>query len=138
MFEALTQVNWIAVVLATIATTILGGLWYTVLFGRQYAAALGRVHDPQAKPAPIFIFGPLVCSFATAVTSAVLLRALQVTSLWDGLAFGVVVGLGYLVATMTNTAINPNMPHPLRYSMVSGPFFLVTSVTMALILVGLP
>ncbi len=123
---------------ATVATTVIGGIWYTALFGRSYAASLGRVHDLKAKPAPIFIFGPMVCSFLTTVTSAVLIKALSISSLSAAILFGAVVGVGYMVATMANTAINPNMPRPLAYSLISGPFFLLTSIVTAAILVALP
>lgn len=137
MLDALFSVNWFAVAVATVATTVLGGVWFTLLFGKAYATVLGREHDPKAKPGPLFIVGPMVCSLVTIVTSAVLLEALNVTALGDGLVFGVVVGFGYFVATMTNTAINPNMPRPLAYALVSGPYFLLSSVITSLILVAL-
>lgn len=135
MFEAMTRINWIAVLAATIATTVLGGLWFSVLFGKAYAAVLGRAYDPKAKPAPLFIVGPIVCSLITTITSAVLMKALNLSSLGEGLTFGAVVGFGYFVATMANTAINPNMPRPLMYSLVSGPFFFITSIITSSILV---
>ncbi|APR78180.1 Hypothetical protein A7982_03527 [Minicystis rosea] len=135
MLDALTRINWIAVAAATVATTVIGGLWFAVLFGKAYATVLGREHAPKAKPAPIFIVGPMVCSLITTITSAVLIRALHLTSLGDGIVFGALVGFGYFVATMTNTAINPNMPRPLAYSLVSGPFFFLTSIVTSLILV---
>jgi len=138
MFDAMTRINWLAVLAATLATTVVGGLWFTLLFGKAYATVLGRQYDPKAKPAPIFIVGPMVCSLFTTITSATLMKALNVTSVGDGIAFGTVVGLGYLVATMVNTAINPNMPRPLMYSLVSGPFFLLTSIVTSLILVTMP
>jgi hypothetical protein len=138
MLDATMRINWIAVLVATFATTVLGGLWFTVLFGKAYAAVLGREYDPKAKPAPIFIVGPMVCSLLTAMASATLMKALHLSSVGEGLAFGAVVGLGYLVATMANTAINPNMPRPLLYSLVSGPFFFLTSLITSFILVKMP
>jgi hypothetical protein len=138
MFDAMTRINWLAVLAATFTTTVVGGLWFTFLFGKAYATVLGRAYDPKAKPAPIFIVGPMVCSLITTITSATLMKALNVTSVGDGISFGTVVGLGYLVATMANTAINPNMPRPLMYSLVSGPFFLLTSIVTSLILVTMP
>jgi hypothetical protein len=138
MLDAITRINWIAVVAATVATTVVGGLWFTVLFGKPYAAALGREYDPKAKPGPIFIVGPLACSLITTFTSALLMKALNLSTVGEGLTFGAVIGFGYIVTTMTNTAINPNMPHPFRYSAVSGPFFFLTSLVTSLILVTLP
>lgn len=138
MIDVVTRINWLAVLAATFASTVLGGVWFTALFGKTYASVLGRVYDPKAKPAPIFVVGPLVCSLITILTSAVLMKALKLTSAGEALAFGVVVGLGYLVSTMANTAINPNMPRPLMYSLVSGPYFFLMSVMTSLILVAMP
>jgi hypothetical protein len=134
MFDALTRINWIAILAATLASFVLGALWFRVMFGRAYAAALGREYDPKVKPAPIFIVGPLVCTLITTVTSATLMKALSISSTSDAVMFGVIVGLGYFVSTMTNTAINPNMPRPLMYSLVSGPFFFIGSIITSLIL----
>ena len=63
-----------------------------------------------------------------------MLRALHIVSFVDALGFGLIVGLGYLVATMANTAINPNMPRPLLYSLVSGPYFLLGNLVATLVL----
>lgn len=138
MLDAISRINWLAVAAATIATTVVGGLWFTVLFGKAYAAALGREYDPKTKPGPIFIFGPLVCTLITTITSALLVKALNLTTVGDGLTFGAIIGFGYSVATMTNIAINPNMPHPFRYSAVNAPFFFLTSLMTGVILVTLP
>ncbi|WP_434387833.1 DUF1761 domain-containing protein [Melittangium boletus] len=138
MLDALTRINWLAVLAATVAATVLGGVWFTALFGKTYATVLGRAYDPKAKPAPLFIVGPMVCSLAAIITSALLMKALNLSSAGDALVFGGVVGLGYFVATMANTAINPNMPRPLMYSLVSGPYFFLMSISTSLILVAMP
>lgn len=114
-----------AIAAATVVSLVLGGLWFTMLFGKAYAATLGRPHVPQAKPAAIFLIGPFVCGFMTTLASAVLIRALQIQSVGDALAFGAVVGFGYLASTTVNTAIKPNMPRPLFYGPVRGSYFLL-------------
>lgn len=133
--STLTQVSWLAVALATLASSTLGGVWFTALFGKTYAYALGREAQPQTKPGPLFIFGPMVCGLVTTITSAILMRALGIDSIPGAMTFGTTIGLGYLVATMTNTAINPNFPRPFLYSAVCGPYFLLSSLMTALILV---
>lgn len=37
--------NWIAIVLAAVAAFAVGGLWYGVLFGKAWMAALGKSED---------------------------------------------------------------------------------------------
>ena len=53
------------------------------------------------------------------------------------MAFGATVGFGYLAATTVNTAINPNIPRPLFYGLISGSYFLLSSVVVAVILVAM-
>ena len=137
MWNEIFAINWIAVAVATFASFVLGGLWFTALFGGTYKVALGRENEPDEPPAPIFIVGPLVCTLITTITSAIILRLLKIESVRDGVIYGVIVGLGYQVATMTNTAINPNMPHPLAYSAISGPYFLIGSILSSVILVAM-
>jgi hypothetical protein len=63
--------------------------------------------------------------------------ALSIASIGDAVGFGALVGVGYLVATMTNVAINPNMPHPLRYALLNAPYFLVINVIACSILAAI-
>lgn len=129
-----STINWLAILAATVATSILGGLWFVVLFGRPYAAALGREFHPGEKPAPIFVFGPLVCGVVTTVANSLLLQALGIESLGGAMLMAIFVGIGFLVPTMVNTAINPNVPRPLAYGAVSGPYFLLSNILGTLIL----
>jgi hypothetical protein len=50
-------------------------------------------------------------------------------------AFGAIVGAGYLAATTINVAINPNIPRPLFYGLISGSYFFLSSVIASVILV---
>lgn len=135
MFPSIFAISWVGVLVSTVALTIVGGLWFTVIFGKVYAVALGRGGQAASKPAPLMILGPLVCSFVTSIAMAVLVQALHLETLGDGLAFGVLVGLGLLVPTCVNTAINPNMPRPLFYGLISGSYFFVSGILMSVIVV---
>jgi hypothetical protein len=134
MFPSVTEINWIAVIVATLAAFILGGLWFTVIFGKAYAKALGKEDSPQEKPAPIFILGPLVCTIVSTITSAMLIDSLHIQSISDALTFGSLVGIGYLASTTVNTAINPNIPRPLFYGLISGSYFFLASLITSFIL----
>ena len=137
MVVALSQVNWLAVLLASVAHFVLGGVWFTAFFGKQYAAALGIADRPPERPKPIFLAGPFVCGAVTIITTAVLMRALEITTFADALGLGLVVGLGYLVAMTVNIAINPLFPRPLRYAAINAPMFVIGSLMSCAILVAL-
>jgi hypothetical protein len=137
MFNVLLEMNWIAVVLATLALAMLGGVWFTVLFGKAYALALGKEGTPKEKPAPIFIIGPFVCGLVTTVSIAILVYALGIESIVDAMIFGGVVGIGLLASTTVNTAINPNIPRPLLYGLISGSYFLLSGLIVSVIVVAM-
>ena len=132
-----SQINWLAVLIATLPTAVLGFIYFGVVFGKTYAMILGRPYDPKMKPAPIFITGPLVCTLVTNIANAMIMKALGIASIGEAMSFGALVGVGYLVATMTNVAINPNMPHPLRYAVLNAPYFVAINVIACAILAGL-
>ena len=137
MIEAFSHVNWLAVLAASVAHFILGGIWFAVLFAKPYARALGIADRPPQKPGAIFMIGPFVCGAVTIATTAVLLRALGITAYGDALALGALVGIGYLAAMTLNIAINPLFPRPFAYALVNAPMFVIGSVMTSVILVAM-
>lgn len=130
-----TDISWTGIIAAAVASFILGGLWFSVLFGRAYSAALGRAHDPSARPAPLMMVGPAVWGLLTAIATSVLMTSLDVRTVGGAVAVGVFVGLGYLAPTTVNTGINPNIPRPGLYGLVSGAYHLLAGVVIAVIIV---
>ena len=137
MFNVLGDISWIAVAVAAVAGIVMAGLWFAVVVAKPYAIALGR--EGQAPP-PATVgsaAGPIVCQLITLLTSAVLIEALEVTSVADAIAFGLIVGVGYLTAMAFQIAINPVVPRPLLYGAINAPYFIASSVVSAVILVTL-
>ena len=134
MLHTINEVSWVGVLAGTIVNFLLGGVWFTVLFAKLYAAALGKENEPKQKPAPIYLIGPLICGWITTFTLAILFRILKIDSLGGAIHIGVLVGFGFLATTTTNTAINPNIPRPLLYGFVSGLFFVVSTILVSITL----
>ena len=134
MFAVLTEINWLAVLASTIVFVVLGGVYFTVVIAKPYRVALGNENTELPKPGPIFIVGPMIASLVVVITSAMLLRALGVETLADGIAFGLIVGIGYLVAQTMTIAINPNFPRPLLYTLINAPYFIVCTLAASVIL----
>jgi hypothetical protein len=137
VIDALSHVNWLAVLAASIAHFILGGLWFAGLMSRPYATALGIADRPRQTPGPLVLAGPFACSAIMIAATAVLMRALGIMSYADALALGALVGMGFLAPMTVTIAINPLFPRPLHYALVNAPFFLVGSLVSCMILVAL-
>ncbi len=129
MISQLSNLNWVGVLIAFIAYFMLGALWFTLFFKKQYAISLGKENSMPAKPAPIFIIGPALCSLVITIANAILFYALKISSYGSALEFSFVVGIGYLVANTINIAINPNIPNPIQYGIICGSYHL-TGITI--------
>lgn len=132
MNNVLDHVSIVAVLISALAVMALGFVWFAVVFKRQYAVVLGRVGQPDAM-GPLFIVGPSICVLVTAFTIAYLMSAQRVASLSEALSFGAIVGVGFLSATAMNMAINPNIPRPITYGLLSSTYFFVSSVLISAI-----
>lgn len=125
MINQLTNVNWFGVLVAFFAYFLLGALWFTLFFSKQYKVSLGRANEDLANKAPIFIVGPALCTLVITIVSAILISALGIQSYKEVLEFSLVIGIGYLVANTMNIAINPNIPRPIYYGIISSGYHLV-------------
>lgn len=91
------QLNWWAIILATLSTLPVGYLWYDMKLGvGKRWAALNKIKvdsanmtDGMAQTFAIM----LATSFVTAFVLACLMAALDVRGLWGSLLFGALFGL---------------------------------------------
>ncbi|WP_456312127.1 DUF1761 domain-containing protein [Pseudomonas shirazensis] len=123
MISQLPNLNWISVLLAFVAYFLVGALWFTLIFSKSYKKSLGRENEILENK-PIFIIGPALCTLVITIASAILIYTLNIISLKDGFEFSLLIGLGFLVANTVNIAINPNIPKPILYGIVSGTYHL--------------
>jgi hypothetical protein len=134
MIHQLANLNWVSVLFATAVYFILGFLWFTKFFSRAYKISLGRQNETLPHK-PVFILGPALCTLVVTVASAILIDALDISTLGDAVGFGLLVGSGYLVPNTVNIAINPNMPRPIFYGILVGAYHLVGILIATVIIV---
>lgn len=133
----LSALNGLGILFAFIPYFFLGALWFTLLFKKPYLKSLGKENAPEQKPALIFILGPAICTLVITLCSAILLHTLHVETYSEAIVFAFTIGLGYLVANTVNIAINPNIPRPLLYGLISGSYHLVGIIICSVILVAM-
>lgn len=136
MINQLANLNWISVAIAFVVYFVLGALWFTLLFPKLYKISLGKENETLPNK-PIFIVGPALCTLVITLASAILFYALNIQSISGALEFSLLIGIGFLVANTTNIAINPNIPRPILYSIISGAYHLVGIVLVGVILVAM-
>jgi len=137
MIHLISAINWLGVLVAFFAYSFLGAFWYMFLFKKQYAVSLGRENDAPQKPAPLFIIGPMICSFIVTITTAILISALGIDSYGKATEFTLIAGGGYLFTNTVNIGINPNIPKPGLYGAISGTCQLLGIFIVSIIIVAM-
>jgi hypothetical protein len=101
----LSQVNWLAIIVATIAGFVLGGLWFSpVMFSNRWMSALGKSKEQLGKPGPALVLSFIV-TLVTATALAVLLRIMPLTTTPGALRLGLTIGVVfYALATASDYA----------------------------------
>jgi hypothetical protein len=134
MRQAFAKLNWYAVLVATAAYFLLGGLWFSPLgFANAWAQGLGFARPENWEPPAYLYLVPLLGNFAAAVSTAVLARATAAVTVKDGVALGLVTALGYSTAVAGVDASSPSHPQAMKLFLVTGSYHLVGLIVVALI-----
>jgi hypothetical protein len=131
MFDVIGELNWLAIIVATLGYYILGAIWFTPLFGKAYDKATGVQRKKGQKWSTIYYVGPLINCLLVSLTTAVLIYALHVEEFSDAMLLGNIVGFGYLASITFNNAVIPNMPKPLLFGLITGAYHVFGAVSVA-------
>jgi hypothetical protein len=110
------EINWLAVLVAGFGTFMLGGAWYTALFGKAWQSAHGfteeTVRQAQAKMNPAKFFGGmLICYLLVALGFAIVAQWCGVHTLGTGAGLGLILGV-LVVCPIVLTNHMPSMVKP--------------------------
>lgn len=98
----LGDLNWWAVIGATLSTFVVGGVWYSVgVFGKKWGKLVGmtvKEMNSSEGMAERYSMTGIASLIAVAVTGALML-ATGTTGWTDGLVFGAVVGFAFRFGT---------------------------------------
>ena len=125
------DLNWLAVLVATAAGFVLGGLWYGPLFGNAWVAALGKQPE-DIKPSPIPFIVSLITASVTAIVLALFVNALGITSALDGALLGLAIGVGFIATAMGSDSAFCGWG--LRLFLIQSGYRIAYSVIMGIIL----
>ncbi len=133
IFDALSDLNWLAVVVAGLAYFVIGAIWYSdAVMGKQYRAAIGQDPNSPAKMEPVALFVNLIGWIVAAAALGLVSVSIGADSVGDGLALGLVVWLGFIA---TNRIVAAYYEGPNRaLMMANGPYNLLGYLAMGAIL----
>jgi hypothetical protein len=124
-------VNWLAVIAAAVSMFVIGGLWYSVLFQKQWMAANGFTDADVKRGSPAVIFGAaFVLSLLIAANLAFFVAG--VPDLGAVIGYSVAAGLGWAAFGLSVIALFER--RPLMYHLINGGYLTVAFVVMGLVL----
>ena len=124
-------VNWLAVIAAAISMFVIGGVWYSVLFQKQWMAANGFTDEDMKRGSVPMIFGvAFVLSLLMAANLAFFVAG--VTDLGAVVGYSVAAGLGWAAFGLSVVALFER--RPLMYHLINGGYRTVAVVVMGRIL----
>lgn len=125
-------VNWLAVIVATVASWALGAGWYMV-FANQWLAAIGKTKDQiNGKDPTPYIFSvvvQLVMAFFVAAITPALFGA---TSIATGIQTGAMMWLGFVITSMIQGHRYEGAPW--SRTLIDGGYLLAVLVVQGLII----
>jgi hypothetical protein len=93
-------VNWLAVIVATVASMALGFAWYMIL-AKQWMAAVGKTRDELRPNDPSPYIWSVVVQFVMAYFIALLTPAIfETTNVVNGILCGAHMWLGFVITSM--------------------------------------
>lgn len=135
IFDAFSDLNWLAVVIAAVAYFVLGAIWYSnALFGKQYREALGRPDEPATPPVNALLVN-LVGWFVAAIALGLISTAIGASNIGEGIVLGIVVWLGFIGTNrVVNQAYGADNP---KLRMINGPYNLIGYALMGAIIAAM-
>ncbi len=96
ILDLFSELNWLAIVVATIAWFAFSAIWYSVPPLSQAWAGAAKVDTSGDGPPLALLFIPtLIGYFVTTVVIGLLVAGLGVDTLADGIILGAVLGVGF-------------------------------------------
>ncbi len=135
----LTALNWYAILASTVATMIIGGVWYAEpVLGRIWMRAAGlspeMIQRARRKGMAVPTFGMFLGALFTSVAMAELLVATGATSLSSALGLAVLVWGGFIFPSALAAPLFEQRPWP--HLFVNAGYYVVNLVVSACILVS--
>lgn len=134
--ELLSDINWLAVLVATLAYFILGAIWYSkALFAPKWAKLVGIQMNSEAskKGLGTMMMGSFILIIVTCIALALLVVRLDLFVLASGIKLGLITGICFATTAVSISFIYEKRPTALYF--IDCGYHLVGHIAAAIILV---
>ncbi len=136
--EIFTNMNWLAVIVASLAYFFVGAIWYSFLFKNAWIKNSGvNVNDPNAKKGMMQIMlTSLILVFICSIGIAIFLSRVGPSSWMSGAKVGLVAGACFSVTAISNSYLFEK--RPLGLHLINAGYNIVGCVIAGIILAVWP
>lgn len=118
---SITDINWIGVILATVAYSAFAGIWHRQFaFGKKWEEAMDFLRSENWKETNIYFIIPFFGCLIASIGIAILNNLTNVESFKDAITLGLIVGIGFTTTTSFTNAVIPIMKKPLVFGLITG------------------
>ena len=136
-FDVLSDLNWLAVIVAGVASFALGAIWYAPpVFGRAWlTAGGGQVPEDGSRPGPAIYVAPLLGSLLSAIAIGMLAEATGTDTADEGFVLGLVVGVGFgLAISFVTATFESSKPKPYVWGAINAGYQIFGAVVAGVII----
>jgi Protein of unknown function (DUF1761) len=135
-FDALGELNWLAVIAAAIAYFAVGSIWYAPpVFGNVWMRAAGIQPPAEGQgPNPIVFVAPLVTGLVASIATGMLALVTGTDTVGEGIALGVTVAIGYSIGVAALAAAFEKKPETATWFWITAGYHLVGLTVASIIL----
>lgn len=133
--EIFKEINWIAVLVGSIGYFMLGALWYSFLFQKQWIAYTGIKMDEEnaKKGVAAIMFGSFIMMFITSVAIAFLAYRIGMWGWMSGVKLGLLTGVCFAFTSMAINMLYEKKPAGLYF--INGGYQVLGNIIAAVIIV---
>lgn len=104
ILELFGELNWLAVVVATVAWFAFSAIWYSIPpLSQAWATAAGVDTTGDGPPLALLFIPTLIGYFVTTIVIGLLVAGVGAETVADGVVLGVVLGIGFgMVGALVN------------------------------------
>jgi hypothetical protein len=130
----LSDINWLAVLVAAIAYFLLGAVWYSFLFQKQWIKLQNiNVNDPEIKKGmATTMFTSFLLMLLATIGLALLVERLDLYSAISGIKIGLLTGVCFSLTAISITYLYTRKPVGLHF--IDGFYHVVGQVIAGVIL----
>lgn len=129
-----SEINWLAVLIASIVYFAIGAIWYAPLFGKQWVKYHKINMDvPEAKKGVAGIMTTsFLIMFIICLGLAVMVARMDLSSAMSGLKLGLVTGICFSAAAISITYLYLKKPSSLH--LIDGLYHVIGQIAASIIL----